>query len=47
MTTATLIWLCIFCVAALLFFGTAFVIMVVGAGDLKDLLRFTGKKEKQ
>ncbi|MEX0737110.1 MAG: hypothetical protein WD182_06680 [Bacteroidota bacterium] len=46
MTTGTLIWLCIFGLAALLFFGTALVIMVVGAGDLKDLLRFTDKKEK-
>ncbi len=45
MTTATLIWLCIFGIAALLFFGTAFVIMITGAGDLKDLLRLTGKKE--
>jgi len=45
MTTATLIWLCIFGVAALLFFGTAIVIMVTGASDLKDLLRLTGKKE--
>lgn len=45
MTTGTLIWLCIFGIAALLFFGTAFVIMVVGTGDLKDLLSFTEKKE--
>lgn len=45
MTTGTLIWLCIFGIAALLFFGTAFVIMVTGAGDLKDLLSFTEKKE--
>ncbi len=45
MTTGTLIWLCIFGIAALLFFGTAFVIMVVGIGDLKDLLSFTEKKE--
>ena len=44
MTTATLIWLCIFGIAALLFFVTAFVIMVVGIGDLKDLLRLAGRK---
>jgi hypothetical protein len=33
-----LLWLTVFAVAALLFFGAAFVITVVGIGDLKDLL---------
>jgi len=33
-----LVWLAVYAVAALLFFGAAFVIMVVGVRDLKDLL---------
>jgi len=32
------IWLIIFGVAALLFFGTALVISIVGARDLRELL---------
>ncbi len=34
----TLVWFVVFIVAALLFFGTAVVITVIGIQDLKDLL---------
>ncbi len=33
-----LVWFVVFIVAALLFFGTAMVITVIGIQDLKDLL---------
>ena len=39
MTTASLVWIIIFAVAAFLFFGTAVAITVVGVRDLKELLR--------
>lgn len=45
MPISTLIWIIIFAIAALLFFGTATVIMIIGARDLKDLLRKTELKE--
>lgn len=35
---STMIWIIIFCISALLFFCTAAVIIIVGAGDLRDLL---------
>ncbi len=38
MNAWVLVWLGVFAVAALLFFGAALVIIVVGASDLKDLL---------
>lgn len=32
------IWLALFAIAALIFFGTAVVIIVIGTRDLRDLL---------
>lgn len=43
MTTPALIWIVIYCVASLLFFGTAVVITIVGTKDLKDLLSRSSK----
>lgn len=45
MDTTALIWFVVFVVAALLFFGTAVVITVIGVQDLKDLLSHSSKKE--
>jgi hypothetical protein len=36
--TTVLIWFVIFVIAMILFFGTAVVITIIGARDLKDLL---------
>jgi hypothetical protein len=44
-TDATLLWIILFALAALLFFGTAAVIAVVGFRDLKDLLSRSLKKK--
>jgi hypothetical protein len=44
MDTSVLVWFIVFGVAALLFFGTAVVITVVGIQDLKDLLSRSTKK---
>lgn len=38
MTTGVFIWLTIFAIAALLFFGMALVIIILGMRDLKVLL---------
>ncbi len=38
MSSAIVVWLVIFGIAALLFFGTAAVIAVLGAQDLRELL---------
>jgi hypothetical protein len=45
MTTSILIYLIIFIVATVLFFGTAVVITVIGIRDLKDLLSGSTSKE--
>ncbi len=45
MDNASLLWIILFAIAALLFFGTACVITVVGVKDLKDLLSRSSKKE--
>jgi hypothetical protein len=45
METSVLVWFIVFAIAALLFFGTAVVITVVGIQDLKDLLSRSAKKE--
>jgi hypothetical protein len=45
MDTSVLVWFIVFAIAALLFFGTAVVITVVGIQDLKDLLSRSTKKE--
>ena len=45
MDTSVLVWFIVFAIAALLFFGTAFVITVIGIQDLKDLLSRSTKKE--
>ena len=47
MSTISIIWLIIFALATLLFFGTALVITVIGTRDLKDLLRKTETKNTQ
>jgi hypothetical protein len=39
-------WLVVFACAAVLFFGTALVITVVGFRDLRDLLSNTAKSER-
>ncbi len=39
MDTSVLVWFVLFVIAALLFFGTATVITVVGSSDLRDLLK--------
>jgi hypothetical protein len=41
MTSATIFWLVLFGLSAVLFFVTAAIITVVGVRDLKDLLRKT------
>ena len=46
MTGTVLVWFILFAVAALLFFGTAVVITVVGVRDLKELLRKSVTKEQ-
>jgi hypothetical protein len=45
MNDAALVWIVVYCVAALLFFGTAVVIGIVGARDLRDLLSRSDRKE--
>jgi hypothetical protein len=45
MDTSVLIWFVIFIIAMTLFFGTAVVIAVIGARDLKDLLSGSPTKE--
>lgn len=39
MTDTALVWIILFAISALLFFGTAGIITVIGTRDLKDLLR--------
>lgn len=39
MSDSTILWISIFFVAAVLFFGTAVVLAIRGARDLRDLLR--------
>jgi len=45
METSVLVWFIVFAIAAILFFGTAAVITVIGIQDLKDLLSRSVKKE--
>lgn len=45
MDSTALFWFIVFTVAALLFFGTAVVITIVGVKDLKDLLSHSVKKD--
>ena len=47
MSTMSIIWLAVFALATLLFFGAAAVITVVGTRDLKDLLKKTDSKNSQ
>ena len=44
MNTISIVWIVVFALAALLFFGTAVIITVIGTRDLKDLLRKTKLK---
>jgi len=46
MESLSMIWVVVFCAAALLFFCTAAVIAVAGAKDLKDLLTHSEKTER-
>jgi hypothetical protein len=45
MTTGALFWLLLGGVAIAVFFGIALVVSIRGIGDLRDLLRSTGRKE--
>ena len=45
MNNAVIVWLLVFAVAALLFFGVAAVVSVKGFADLLDLLRNAGPKK--
>lgn len=45
MNGSSLFWIIVFALAALLFFGAAIVITVVGIRDLKDLLRKSETKK--
>ena len=45
MSTISIIWIVVFALATLLFFGTAVVITVFGTRDLKDLLKKTDSKK--
>lgn len=47
MTGISLIWIVVFALAAILFFGTAAVITVLGMRDLRDLLRNSGAKKDE
>jgi hypothetical protein len=39
MTDSALVWIVLFAIAALLFFGAAAIIAVIGTRDLRDLVR--------
>ncbi|MBI5471895.1 MAG: hypothetical protein HY961_06075 [Ignavibacteriae bacterium] len=45
MTLGTTIWIVIFAVSALVFFGIAAIISVYGTKDLRNLLRESKKRE--
>jgi len=47
MTGLSFIWIVVFALAALFFFGTAAVITVLGGRDLRDLLRSSGPKKQE
>jgi len=47
MSSISIIWIVVFALACLLFFGTAAVITVKGTRDLKDLLRKTETRNQQ
>jgi hypothetical protein len=47
MESLSLIWIVVFCAAALLFFCTAAVIAVLGVQDLKDLLSHASKTDRK
>lgn len=46
MNSISFIWLIVFAIAALCFFGTAAVITVIGMRDLRDLLRKSESKDQ-
>jgi len=46
MTTGAMFWLLLGGVAMMVFFGIALVVSIRGVGDLRDLLRSTGRKGK-
>ncbi len=46
MNSATVIWIVLFGISALLFFGVAAVIAVVGFKDLRDLLSKSEEKKQ-
>jgi len=47
MNSGSLIWIIIYAIAAILFFGVAGVITVVGVRDLSELLTKSEKKKQQ
>jgi hypothetical protein len=46
MTTGAMFWLLLGGVAMAVFFGIALVVSIRGVGDLRDLLRSTGRKAR-
>lgn len=47
MSTMSIVWIIVFALATLLFFGTALFITVIGTRDLKDLLKNTKSNTPQ
>ena len=46
MTIGAQLWLILFCIAALVFFGIALVVTLRGVGDLRDLLGSSGRRTR-
>ncbi|HTY38557.1 MAG TPA: hypothetical protein VMH23_15670 [Bacteroidota bacterium] len=46
MTTGSVLWLILFSLAALLFFGIALVVAIRGVSDVRDLLRSPEDEEE-
>jgi hypothetical protein len=47
MTGGALLWLILFGIAALVFFGIALVVAIRGLSDVRDLLSSSGRREKK
>jgi hypothetical protein len=45
MTTGALLWYIILGIAALVFFGIALVVSILGVGDLRDLVASTRRRD--
>jgi len=46
MDSGAIVWLVIFALSALLFFGIAAVVAVKGLGDLRKLLRYSKRRSR-